>query len=205
VPLQKTIVIADDHAFTASGMVTALEKDGRCKVLGTASNGIEAIAMIKKHAPDCAVLDLAMPGANGIEVMLECRRWSPGTRIAVLTGSNSPSIFQELQKAGVNGIFIKNSPPEDTCQGIYDVALGKQIFGAGVEKLLDAAAQSEKMTPRELEVLIGLSKGLTNQGIAERLGVSPKTVDSHRTTLMRKMGVNSVATLLVKAMRDGLI
>jgi DNA-binding NarL/FixJ family response regulator len=186
-------------------MVAALERDGLCRVVGTASNGIEAIGMIRRLKPDCAVLDLAMPGANGIEVMFECRRWSPDTRIAVLTGSGSPSIFQELQNANVNGIFIKNADPIETCLGIYEVACGAQKYGEGVQQMLDQATQSAKMTARELEVLMGLAKGLSNQGISEQLGVSPKTIDSHRTNLMRKMAVNSTATLLVKAIREGLI
>lgn len=203
--MQKTIVIADDHAFAADGLTAALEKDGRCTVVGSATNGIEAIAMIKAHAPDCAVLDLAMPGANGVEVMLECRRWSPNTRIVVLTGSDSAATIRGVHKAGAEGIFVKSTAPEQICQGIYDVACGASHYGDTIQQMLEEAEQLEKLTAREREVLIGLSKGLSNQGISERLGVSPKTVDSHRTSLMRKMGVNSTAALLVKAMRDGLV
>lgn len=202
--MRKSFVIADDHALIVSGISNALESFGPCKVLATASNGIEAIALIKRHAPDCAVLDLDMPGANGVEVSLECRRWAPDTRIAVLTGTDNSAKFTQLQDAGVNGIFSKNADPGTLCQGIYDVACGKQVYSPEINQILQDAEEPEKLTARELEVLIGLSKGLSNQGIAERLFVSPKTVDSHRTSLMRKMNVNSTASLLVKAMRGGL-
>lgn len=201
--MPKSFVIADDHALTANGMATALETHGKCKVLATVSNGIEAIAQIKKHAPDCAVLDVDMPGASGLEVFLECQRWVPQTRIAMLTGTPNPTILHQLKEAGVNGIFTKSQDPDTICKGIYAVACGQQVFGQNVEQILAQTQQPEKLTPRELEVLIGLSKGLSNQGIADRLHVSPKTVDSHRTSLMRKMGVNSTAALLVKAMRGG--
>ena len=90
--------------FGASGIAMALENKGQCKVLNTASNGIEAIAMIKKYAPDCAVLDLEMQVANGLEVMLECRRWSPQTHVAFLTGVDSCRTLQDLCAAGADGI-----------------------------------------------------------------------------------------------------
>ncbi|MFK7875195.1 MAG: response regulator [Paracoccaceae bacterium] len=202
--MPKTVVIADDHAFATQGLMAALEQDGRCKVVGCTTNGIEAIALIKTHAPDCAVVDLAMPGATGIEVLLESRRWSPQTRILVLTGTDSGPTLQSVQKAGAHGIFVKSTDPLLICQGIYDVACGLESYDQAVQHMLKDVQQAKTLTPREREVLIGLSKGLSNQGISERLGVSPKTVDSHRTSLMRKMGVNSTATLLVKAMRDGL-
>ena len=203
--MPKTIVVADDHAITAHGMAAALDARADCKVVAIANNGIEAIALIRQHAPDCAVLDLEMPGANGLEVLLECKRWVPDVRVVVITGSALSAKFLQLKQAGAWGIFSKTEPPDVICQGVYDVACGQEAFGEGIEKYLNTVQESEKLTARELEVLIGLSRGLSNQGIAERLGVSPKTVDSHRTTLMRKMGVRSTASLMVRAIRGGLI
>lgn len=203
--MQKTIVVADDHAITAQGLAAALDARKDCKVVAIANNGIEAISLIRQHTPDCAVLDLEMPGANGFEVLMECKRWVPHVRIMVITGAALSAKFFQLQKAGACGIFSKTETPEVICQGIYDVACGKQAFGAEVKKYLESVQEAQKLTARELEVLIGLSRGLSNQGIADRLGISPKTIDSHRTTLMRKMGVRSTASLMVRSMRDGLI
>jgi DNA-binding NarL/FixJ family response regulator len=175
------------------------------EVVGVAHNGIEAIMLIKKHRPDCAVLDLTMPGANGLEVLIEARRWSPQTRTAIITGNPSPAVFSQLIEAGVDGIFLKNCAPEIICKGIGDIVQGKRVFTREVMGAIKAADAGPGLTVRETEVLHGIARGLSNAQIGETLGISPKTVDSHRTTLMRKMGVHSTATLLVRALRDGLI
>lgn len=200
-----TVVIADDHAFTAAGISSALAEMVGFEVVGVAGNGIEAIMLIKKHRPDCAVLDLTMPGANGLEVFIEARRWSPRTRMAIVTGSPSPAIFAQLVEAGIDGIFLKNSAPEDICAGIRDIANGIRVIPPEIAGAVDTTGGTAGLTAREIEVLHGVARGLSNTQIGEALGVSPKTIDSHRTTLMRKMGVHSTATLLVRALRDGLI
>ena len=198
-----TVVIADDHAFTADGIAAALTEMAGFEVVGVAHNGIEAIMLIKKHRPDCAVLDLTMPGANGLEVFIEARRWSPQTRIAIVTGNPSPAMFAQLVESGIDGIFLKNAAPETICAGIRDMARGKRVIAAEIRTAIGAGKTG--LTAREIEVLHGIARGLSNAQIAEALGISPKTVDSHRTTLMRKMGVHSTATLLVRALKDGLI
>lgn len=200
-----TVVIADDHAFTVAGISAALADTVGFDVVGVADNGIEAIMLIKKHRPDCAVLDLTMPGANGLEVFIEARRWSPRTRVAIVTGSPSLAIFAQLIEAGVDGIFLKNAAPEDICAGIRDIVNGMRVIAPEIASAVKAAGGTAGLTAREIEVLHGIARGLSNAQIGEALGVSPKTVDSHRTTLMRKMGVHSTATLLVRALRDGLI
>ncbi|HMQ58359.1 MAG TPA: response regulator transcription factor [Rhizobiaceae bacterium] len=201
----KTIVIADDHPFVASGLASALNARDGFSVAGIATNGIEAIAMIKRLSPDCAVLDIHMPGANGIETLAEVRRWSPATRVVILTGSSNAATFRDLVELGAQGIFLKNENPQDICDGICTVACGGAARSAQVDQALASLGQAETLTARELEVLHGISRGMSNTQLADRLGVSPKTVDSHRTSLMRKLGVHTTATLLVRAMRDGLI
>ena len=186
-------------------MSSALTQLVGFEVVGTASNGIDAIMLIKKHLPDCAVLDLTMPGANGLEVFIEARRWSPLTRVAIVTGNPSPAIFAQLAEAGVDGIFLKNASPEDICAGMREIALGRRVIASEIERAIRAGPDAAGLTTREIQVLHGIARGLSNPLIAEALGVSPKTVDSHRTTLMRKMGVHSTATLLVRALRAGLI
>jgi len=199
------IVIADDHAFSAAGLASALAAETGVEVVGTASNGIEAIAMVKALGPDCAVLDLTMPGANGLEVFLEAKRWSAATRFVVITGNYLPGVFRELAEAGVDGVFMKNEAPEELVAGILAVARGERRISAGVEAALEAAAERAKLTARELEILHGVARGLSNNQMAERFAISAKTIDSHRTSLMRKLGVHSTAALLVRAMRLGLI
>ncbi|MCA8929674.1 MAG: response regulator transcription factor [Alphaproteobacteria bacterium] len=204
--MPKSIVIVDDHAFFAAGIARALSAEPDLRVVGTAANGIEAIALIKRLQPDCVVLDLAMAGANGVETFHEARRWSPSTRFAILTANASAPVLRDLIAAGVAGVFLKTGAPEALCDGIRRIAVqGVHIVSPEARAILDAHRAAETLTGREIEVLHAIARGLSNTLIAQRLGVSAKTVDSHRTNLMRKMGVHSTATLLVRAMRDGLL
>lgn len=178
---------------------------GGVTVAGTALNGIEAIALINAEQPDCAVIDLTMPGANGLEVFLEAKRWSPNTRFVIVTGNHLPGVFKELADAGVHGIFMKSEAVKPLIEGIIAVANGENRMSTSVQAALDAAVDREKLTSRELEILHSVARGLTNNQMAERFAISAKTIDSHRTNLMRKLGVHSTAALLVRAMRLGLI
>jgi len=198
------VVLADDHPLTLSGLADALSEKG-IDVAGRAQNGIRAISMIRRLQPDVAVLDLTMPGATGLEVVLELRRWSVPTRFVVVTGTGTPKVLQEIERAEVQGIFLKNAPVEAICEGILAVAAGQKVISPAAQKILDDAAEADKLTARELQVLQAIARGLTNQAASEALGISSKTIDTHRTNLMRKLGVRSTASLLVRAMRDGLI
>ena len=200
-----TVVLADDHAFTIAGMRAALATRPGLEVVATAANGIEAIALVKRHRPTVAVLDYAMPLATGHEAFVEAKRWVPETRFMVVTGLNVPARFAELLEAGVDGILLKSMSPEAVCEAVEAVARGEQVLGDQVRRSLGEAERGDALSPREREVLEGIARGLSNAAIGELLSVSAKTVDKHRASLMRKMGVNTVATLLMRAMRDGLI
>lgn len=199
------ILIVEDHPLTADGISSALKGGGNFEIVGVASNGIEAIAKIKSLAPDCAILDLSLPGANGVEVFAEARRWSPHTRFVVLTGLMATATFRELISHGINGIFLKTGSSETICDRIRRVCEGEDVIAPEVLESVVGSISAEGLTLRELEVLHAIARGWTNANIAQHLGISPKTVDSHRTSLMRKLKVHSTATLLVKAMRDGII
>lgn len=201
----KRIVIADDHAFVAQGMTAVFGSIPNIEIAGIASNGIEAIALVKKHQPDCAILDLGMPGANGLEAFIEAKRWSPATKFAIVTGSATSALFRELVDAGIDGIFLKNAPIDQICDGILRILEGNKIFADEVMKAIETSPQGAKLTARELEVLQNIARGKSNREIAEALNISPKTIDNHRANLMRKMDTHSTATLLVRAMRDGLL
>ncbi|MFP1633478.1 LuxR C-terminal-related transcriptional regulator [Zhengella sp. ZM62] len=175
------------------------------EIIGTASNGIQAIADIRRRRPDFAVLDLSMPGATGLEVLIESRRWSPETRIVIVTGYNAPKVFRQLAEAGADGILLKNGPVRDLCDALRRIAAGSRVFSRDVEAAMSPLEATRNLSMREIEVLRCVARGMSNGQIGQHLGVSTKTVDSHRTSLMRKMGVHSTATLLVKAMREGLI
>ncbi len=201
------IVLSDDHTLFLEGLAAMLTMDQKqdFSIVAKASNGIQAIAAIKTHAPDVAVIDQAMPGVSGLEVFLEARRWSPDTRFVVLTGTVRADLLHELEKAGVQGLFLKSDPLEELCSGILRVANGDRVLSSDIQRLLNDRPDTPRLSPREIEVLQAIAHGLSNPKIAETLHISPKTVDSHRTSLMAKMEVRSTATLLVAAMRAGLI
>ena len=174
-------------------------------MIGSVTNGIEAIVEIRRQAPDCAILDYNMPGANGLEVFLESKRWSPQTRFVLLTGSTSAETVGRLVAAGIEGVALKDSTETQIAAIVRGVCAGRRMIGESAQNLLDAARGTVPLTERELTVLQAIARGHTNASAAESLGVSPKTIDSHRTSLMRKFEVSSTASLLVAAMRAGLL
>ncbi|MGR3322644.1 MAG: LuxR C-terminal-related transcriptional regulator [Pseudooceanicola sp.] len=199
------IVMADDHRIFLGGLEAIFAQDPEIEILGTAGNGIQAISLIKRTRPDIALVDLAMPGATGREVLAEARRWSPDTRFIILTGTVQANLLRDLEAAGVAGLFLKSAPVEELKQGILDVAEGGRAISDAAARLFQSQPALPHLSPRESEVLHAIARGLSNPQIAEHLHISPKTVDSHRTSLLAKMGVRSTAALLVAAMRSGLI
>lgn len=181
--------------------LTALEVD----IVGSASNGIEAIVEIRKTTPDCAILDYNMPGANGLEVFLESRRWSPKTRFVLLTGSTTPETLETIVQNGIHGVCLKDASETEVIDMVRRVLAGHNVVSPGAARMIETASRSVPLTDRELAVLQAIARGHTNASAAESLGISPKTIDSHRTSLLRKFSVSSTASLLVAAVRAGLV
>lgn len=202
--MQSTFIIADDHRLIASGLAAELEQRGH-NIAGIADNGLDAVSLIKSMQPDCAILDINMPGANGAEVFLEAKRWSPKTRFGILTGNPSASLFSSLIEAGVAGIFLKADDPEAICSGIEAMLRGQTVLSPLAISILSPLQDQPPLTKRELQVLQAIARGLSNTLMADELGISAKTIDTHRTNLMKKLSVHSSATLLMKAVRQGLV
>ena len=203
--MKYSIIIADDHPFTAEGMEAVITSIPELHVVGKAFNGIDAISLIKREQPDCALLDLSMPGANGLEVFQEAKRWAPNTRFAIITGISAASLFRNLYEAGIDGLFVKNTQPEVITSGVLKICKGERVISKEAMTAIEAAQEDQKLSRREVEVLNALSKGLNNREIGEQLNLSPKTIDSHRTNLLKKMHVHSTAALLVKAIKSGIL
>ena len=200
-----SIIIADDHPFTAEGMEAVIASIPELNVVGKAFNGIDAISLIKREQPDCALLDLSMPGANGLEVYQEAKRWAPNTRFVTITGISAASLFRNLYEAGIDGLFVKNTELEKITSGVLKICKGERVISEEAMAAIEAAQENETLSQREHEVLQALSQGLSNREIGEKFSLSPKTIDSHRTNLLRKMHVNSTAALLVKAIKSGIL
>jgi DNA-binding NarL/FixJ family response regulator len=200
--LSYTAVVADDHAILRKSIVDILENDGRFETPIEATDGLEAIALVRRHRPNLLTLDIAMPYAQGVEVFMEVRRWSPDTKTIVFSGLTSHTVLNELVELGVDGLFMKNGNPDLLVQAIPAVMAGKRVISPDILELLKDAP-GENLTKRERQILGLVVSGNSNRNIAEILGISIKTVDHHRTSLMRKLGVHSTAELLAYALREG--
>lgn len=202
--MRKRILIADDHAFVSWGLAKALTALD-VEIVGSATNGIEAIVEIRKTSPDCAILDYNMPGANGLEVFIESRRWSPKTLFILLTGSTTPETLHTLIQNGIHGVCLKDATETEIIDVVRRVLAGERVVGPSAARLIGTASGHVPLTDRELAVLQAIARGHTNASAAESLGISPKTIDTHRTSLLRKFAVSSTASLLVAAVRAGLV
>ncbi|MEP3889217.1 MAG: response regulator transcription factor [Hellea sp.] len=201
----QTAIIADDHAIVRQGTAQILASIEEVAVVAQTDNGLSAIAEVKKHQPNLLVLDAAMPMARGIEVYSEARRWSPDTRVILLTGFTSLSLLSDWLDAGVDGLLLKSCSPEEMREAFQVVLGGGNYIAKSVQEMLKTAIAPRGLTPREREILSLISTGHANSAIGKRLSISPKTVEKHRGSLMSKLGVHSVAELMVYALREGLL
>lgn len=200
------VVIADDHALVRAGLKDILAKLAvSVEVVDEAENGIEAIAAAKSKQPDLLLLDAGMPLSRGMEVYGEVRRWSPETRVAVVTGFTSARTLADWISAGADGVFLKTCPTEEMVAGFDLVLRGERYVAPAVIKILEQDAPREELTLREQQVLHLIAQGCSNAAIAARLSISPKTVDNHRTRMMAKLQVHSTAQLLGLALKEGLL
>ncbi len=202
---QRTAVIADDHAVVRNGVREILSGIENLQIVAEASNGLEAIAVVKKHKPDLLVLDAAMPLARGIEVFADARRWSPDTRVALFTGFTSVGMLSDWLSAGVDGLFLKSCTTDEMRTGFSTLLEGGNYISREVARMLEASGNPNELTAREREVLALIASGNSNVEIGERLSISPKTVEKHRGSLMSKANVHTVAELMVYALREGFL
>lgn len=199
-----SVIVADDHALVRQGVKGAIEAGEEFAVCAEAADGIQAIIQVKKHRPDLLVLDIAMPHSNGIEVIDEVHRWSPETKILVLTGLTTGGVLRQARQAGADGVFLKSDHIDELLGAARAIIAGREAFSPRVQRALDRPALGADLTPRERQVLQGLARGDSIAMIAERLGISANTADKHRTSIMRKLDVHSAGELMALAHREGL-
>ncbi|MEM1048164.1 MAG: response regulator transcription factor [Pseudomonadota bacterium] len=207
---QYRVVVADDHQIVRSGLRSALETPGLVEpnglaVVEEAADGLSAIAAVKRHQPDLLLLDVQMPHAGGIEVVVEARRWSAGTRIVIFTGVTAAGLIGELVEAGVEGLFSKSSDTGLLYEKLPLVLRGGRFIAPEFLSLLESRPDHETLTDRERQTLNMILAGRANKEIADAFGISVKTVEKHRTSLMQKLKVHSMAQLLAVALKNGLI
>lgn len=203
------VLIADDHEIIRDAIASLLERmrheDGyEFELVGTAANGIEALAAVKAQQPDLLFLDISMPFASGSEILHDLKRWSPSTRIVVFTGLMGAGLLAGLVEQGVDGLFSKGSSVEVLREKLPAILQGVPVIADDLVDIIKQG-QSNVLTSREQQILTMIVAGKSNKEIAQELFLSPKTVDKHRTSLMQKLEVHSVAQLMAKAIKDGLV
>lgn len=204
-PERITAVIADDHPIVRQALRLALERRAGLTVSGEAANGLEAISATKRLQPALLLLDQAMPHAHGLDIVSEVKRWSPDTRIVVLTGLTGHGLLAALVDAGVEGLILKSESEDELVETVRRVLRGKRYLSAEVQRLLETRPTLNVLTLRELQILTRIANGESNVAIAGWLGISPKTVDNHRTNIMRKLNMHSAAELISFAVREGVL
>lgn len=203
-------VIADDHQFVRAGLRAALETPGlldilEIEVVAEASNGMEAIEVVKAERPDLLLLDISMPQASGAEILADIKRWSPETRIVVLTGITSVGLLSSIVESGVDGLFSKASDNSELFENLPVILRGGRHIESKLVDLIRNATPTGDLTPRERQSLNMIVAGKTNPEIAILMGISPKTAEKHRATLMQKLGVHSIVELMSMALKEGLL
>lgn len=211
------ILIADDHPLIAEGIKNTFDNNSEFNVIEVVKNGNEAINFIKTHAIDVALLDINMPIMDGIECAKEIVKNHNQVKVAILSMYQESSIIKNLIEIGVKGYMLKTIPSDELLLAIKNIYQGKEYFSTAVTKALisddkpNSFLQYKKKSPllndlttREKEIIKYISQGLTNAQVGEKLFISPRTVDTHRTNIMRKIDVHNVASLIRFAFQNGL-
>ena len=209
------VLLADDHTIVRKGLRALIDADNDIEVVDEAEDGKEAFEKAEKLQPDVVVMDIAMPGLNGIEATRQIKKHLPGTRVLILSMHTSEEYIFQALRAGASGYLIKKAAPRDLVLAIQAAQRGETFLSPAisrtvVEEYIRKAEKTEedpleKLTDREREVLQLIAEGLSNRETAERLHISIKTVETHRTHLMEKLNVQRVADLTRYAIRKGLI
>jgi len=203
------VVLVDDHPLVRTGLGQLIAHDGTVVVVGTAADGVEAQAVVREHRPDVVLMDISMPGMDGIEATRRIRADFPETRVVMLTSFSDRDRILEAIDAGAAGYLLKDAEPEEIRQGIVAAVAGgspldPRAATALVEQRQQDRAAEVTLTPREIEVLECLSAGLANKAIARRLGIAEKTVKAHLTRVFQAIGVSDRTQAVLWARDHGI-
>jgi two-component system, NarL family, response regulator NreC len=213
---QTRIALADDHAVMRTGLRLVLERQPDFTVIGEASDGREAVALVQKEAPDVLVMDIGMPNLNGIEAARQVAAASPQVSVVILSMHSDESYVLRALKAGARAYLLKESAESDLIAAIRAVRAGKAFFSPAVSRMLvedyvrqlqdrDIEDSYELLTTREREILQLIAEGKSNKDVAAVLNLSLYTIETHRGNLMEKLGLHTVPELILYAVRKGVI
>jgi two-component system response regulator NreC len=209
------VVLADDHAILRAGLQSLLNAQPDIEVVGEASDGLVTLQVVQELQPDVVLLDISMPGLNGLDATREIKRLCPATQVLILTMHDDDAYLRQALRAGASGFVLKRADDRDLLAAIRAVCCGEIYIHPSMSKAMvnvlipsqQAPERSgeQQLTPREQEVLRLLAEGYTNQEIAQRLILSVKTVETHRSHIMDKLGCKTRAELVRYARQESLL
>jgi two-component system, NarL family, response regulator NreC len=209
------IVLADDHQVVRQGLRAILEAERDLRVVGEAANGLEAVDLTERLKPDVLIVDVMMPSLNGLEVARQVGQRAPQTRVVVLSMYANEAYVLEALKNGAVAYVLKDSCADDLVQAVRQATTGRYYLSSPLsERAIDAYVRNAKdsaldpydtLTGREREVLQLVAEGQTSAQIATRLFISPRTVETHRANLMRKLGLSTQVDLVRYALKRGIL
>lgn len=215
---KKRILIVDDHTLLRAGLKSLLSHEPDIEIVGEAADGRDAVRAIRIHAPDLILMDLNMPNMNGIEAIVDIKRRYPDTRVLVLTIHRTDEYIHESLRAGADGYILKDATHDELRIAIRCVLNGKTYLspdisarvingymGVNANKSFGSVSTWDTLTHREREVLKLVAEGNTNKYIAEYYSLSIKTVEKHRSNLMKKLDLHNASMLTAYAIEKGLV
>jgi two-component system response regulator NreC len=209
---QVTVVLVDDHPVVRQGLRALLETEPGFSVVGEAGNGLEAASLVERLKPTVLLLDLTLPELDGLETLRQVRQSSPQTRVIILSMHSTEAYVRAALRHGAAGYVLKDASAGDLIQAMREVCKGRRYLSPPLsERTIDAYLSAappdayDTLTNREREVLRLVAAGLTNAQIAAGFSISPRTVETHRANLMRKLELHSLADLTRYAMEHGIL
>jgi DNA-binding NarL/FixJ family response regulator len=213
-PETVSVILADDHELVRAGIRSILETFRHVRVLAETGDGKEALRLAGRHRPQVLLLDITLPGLNGLEVLARVRRERLPTRVLILSMHAGPEYVARALQAGADGYLVKDSAVAELAAALDAVLLGRRYLSRTIDESVvdgflnardDAEPEVAVLTPRQREILQLIAEGGSTREIAERLHVSIKTVETHRSQIMARLGIRDVPGLVRFAIRTGLI
>ncbi|MGD0909699.1 MAG: response regulator transcription factor [Candidatus Acidiferrales bacterium] len=211
------ILVADDHDLVRRGLKMLLEAHPGWNICAEAHTGREAVAVAEKLRPDIAIMDISMPGLNGIEAARKIKKVSPNTEMLILSVHQSDQLVREIIEAGAKGYIVKSDSDRNLVAAVEALAVHKPFFTSCATELMLGSIRSnvvisdiaktvrDRLTPREREIVQLLSEGKSSKEVAVELGISVKTSETHRANIMRKLEIHSVSQLVRYAVRNQIV
>lgn len=203
------VLLTDDHQLIIDGLKSLLKNQEDINVSGEANNGREALRILSLLPINVVLMDIDMPVMNGIDTLKEVKKQYPDVKIIILSMHNEAGMIKSLIDLGANGYLLKSCSQDEVLNAIRKVVAGQSCFSSDVTMALLSSAhpaqKTEMLTGRETEILRMIAAGFSNKETGEKLFISHRTVDTHRTNLMKKLGVSNIAGLISYAIKNGII